>query len=182
MPKPLLVSFLGGTDGPWTVERMTAVTGAALPIIQRLRVVEGDQVVASAGGWCLRGVTSNERYVERPERTLLTERQPPLAREEATCAALIPISKSMAWWELTQDERRTVLEERSSHIAVGLEYLPVVARRLHHGRDLGETFDFLTWFEYPPEASTEFEDLVKRLRSTEEWRYVEHEVDIRLRR
>jgi chlorite dismutase len=100
----------------------------------------------------------------------------------ATCAALIPIRKSDAWWELTQDERRAVFEARSRHIALGLEYLPAVARRLHHSRDLGEPFDFLTWFEYAPEAAADFEELVARLRATEEWTFVQREVDVRLTR
>jgi len=86
------------------------------------------------------------------------------------------------WWELSQDERREIFEERSRHIATGLEYLPAVARRLHHGRDLGEPFDFLTWFEYAPEDAAGFEELVGRLRETDEWRYVAREVDIRLAR
>jgi hypothetical protein len=30
------------------------------------------------------------------------------------------------------------------HDKTGLRYLPEVARRLHHSRDLGEPFDFLT--------------------------------------
>jgi hypothetical protein len=63
---------------------------------------------------------------------------------------------------------------------IGLEYLPAVARRLHHGRDLGEPFDFLTWFEYTPDDAKAFEELVARLRDTEEWSYVEREIDIRL--
>jgi hypothetical protein len=63
-----------------------------------------------------------------------------------------------------------------------MEYLPAVARRLHHSRELGEPFDFLTWFEYAPEYAAAFEDLVRRLRSTAEWRYVEREADIRLSR
>ena len=63
----------------------------------------------------------------------------------------------------------------------GLEYLPAVARRLHHSRDIhGEPFDFITWFEYAPEASEAFEEMVKRLRATPEWGYVSREVDIRL--
>jgi len=61
-----------------------------------------------------------------------------------------------------------------------LRYLPAVARRLHHSRDLGEPFDFLTWFEYAPEHSAAFEELVVRLRASEEWKYVDREVDIRL--
>ena len=101
---------------------------------------------------------------------------------EATLAALIPITKSAAWWSLAQDERREILEDRSRHIAIGLEYLPAVARRLHHGRDLGEDFDFLTWFEFPQSAVADFDELLRRLRATEEWTYVEREVDIRVSR
>jgi hypothetical protein len=55
-----------------------------------------------------------------------------------------------------------------------------VARRLHHGRDLGEPFDFLTRFEYAPDDADRFEELVSRLRATEEWTYVAREIDIRL--
>ena len=65
---------------------------------------------------------------------------------------------------------------------MGLEYLPAVARRLHHSRDLEGPFDFLTWFEYAPRDAEAFEELVGRLRETEEWAYVEREVDIRLAR
>ena len=35
---------------------------------------------------------------------------------------LIPIRKNEAWWALAQDERRAIFEERSHHIAIGLEY------------------------------------------------------------
>ena len=63
-----------------------------------------------------------------------------------------------------------------------MRYLPAVARRLSHSRELGEPFDFLTWFEYAPEHAERFEELVKALRASDEWTYVEREVDIRLRR
>ncbi len=105
-----------------------------------------------------------------------------LNRPEATRAALIPVRKSDEWWTLAQDERREIFEEQSHHIDIGLEYLPAVARRLHHSRELGEAFDFLTWFEYAPEHSDEFEKLVRRLRATPEWRFVDREVDVRLSR
>ena len=101
---------------------------------------------------------------------------------EATCAALIPLTKTAAWWALTQDERREIFEARSSHIATGLRFLPAIARRLHHSRDLGEPFDFLTWFEYAPSDAVAFDELVAALRATEEWDYVEREVDLRLHR
>ncbi len=113
---------------------------------------------------------------------MLAARQQGLSRPQATRAALIPIRKTEAWWALAQDERRAIFEESSRHIGIGLEYLPDVARRLHHSRELGEPFDFLTWFEYAPEHADAFENLVRRLRETEEWRYVDREVDIRLTR
>ncbi len=128
----------------------------------------------------LRGVTSFERYVTRTERSLSEARQESLGRPSATRAALILVRKSAAWWDLTHDERRAILEERSHHIRTGIEYLPAVARRLYHSRDLVEPFDFLTRFEYMLDHAPSFEQLVERLRSTEDWRYVEREVDVRL--
>jgi hypothetical protein len=83
---------------------------------------------------------------------------------------------------LAQDQRRKIFEEQSRHIEIGLEYLPAVARRLYHCRDFGEPFDFLTWFEYAPADAEAFEALVRKLRQSEEWRYVEREVDVRLTR
>ena len=52
----------------------------------------------------------------------------------------------------------------------------------YHSRDLGEPFDFLTWFEFAPQHDAAFDELLGMLRSTEEWRYVEREVEIRLSR
>ena len=60
------------------------------------------------------------------------------------------------------------MEERSRHIATGLNYLPAVARRLHHSRDLGERFDFLTWFEFAPADQAGFGELAAVLRATGE--------------
>ena len=61
-----------------------------------------------------------------------------------------------------------------------MKYLPAIARQLHHCRDLGEPFDFLTWFEYAPQHTEAFEELVNELRATEEWQYVDREIDVRL--
>ncbi len=183
MSAPLLITFAAGTAGDWRIIRIDAVRGAGLAVAERLAVLEGATVCVPVGtAWLLRGVTSNTRYTTRAEDEALTASQPELGRPEATQAALIPIRKTDKWWSLAQDERRTIFEERSQHISTGLKYLPAVARRLHHCRDLGESFDFLTWFEYAPEYTGAFEELVARLRETEEWSYVEHEVDIRLAR
>jgi chlorite dismutase len=182
MAPPIAVSFQAGDIGTWRIERIDPVIGDGLPPAKHLAVFEGTETPHSSARWTLRGFTSNERYVERHERVALTAVQQPLGRPAATCAALIPIRKSDAWWELTQDERREVLEMQSQHIKVGLEYLPAVARRLHHSRDLGEPFDFLTWFEYAPADAGAFDELVLRLRETDEWSFVDREVDIRLAR
>ena len=117
-----------------------------------------------------------------PRRNSWRRCRPRSAGTEATRAALIPIKKSQAWWDLTQEERRKIFEDKSHHIAGSLKYLPAIARQLYHCRDLGEPFDFLTWFEYAPEHAALFEELVAMLRATEEWTYVEREVDVRLAR
>jgi len=171
--------FVGGKIGSWRAVRVDPVVGIPLARISRLEITERE-AQPHAGDWVLKGVMSFERYATRAERSLLEAREGSLGRPSATRAALIPVRKSAAWWDLPQDERRAILEERSHHIRTGLEYLPDVARRLYHSRELGEPFDFLTWFEYGPDHAAAFEELVGRLRSSEEWRYVEREVDVRL--
>jgi chlorite dismutase len=181
LASPIKVSFAAGDAGAWRIERIAPVIGETLAVADRLDV-RSDSVSVSNPVWALGGVTSNGRYTTRAESDALTSAQEGLGRPNATHAALIPIRKTEAWWALAQDERRAIMEERSRHIAIGMEYLPAIARRLHHCRDLGEPFDFLTWFEYAPEHATAFEDMVGRLRETEEWGYVEREVDVRLSR
>lgn len=183
MPLPLLVTFAAGASGAWQVDRIETVVGEGLPAVERLAVLEGAAAVPPTGSnWVLRGVTSNTRYTNRSELDALAARQQGLSRSQATRAALIPIRKTEAWWALAQDERRSILEEQSRHIAIGLEYLPAIARRLHHSRELGEPFDFVTWFEYAPQDGAAFEDLARRLRRSAEWRFVDREIDIRLTR
>jgi Chlorite dismutase len=180
-----LYSFVGGAEGPWRVTLAETITGEPLPPVPRVRVLAGTAAPpAFPDSWVLRGITSNERYVEGAEKARLLAEQPLLGRIEASCAALIPIRKRAEWWALAQDRRREILEERSRHIHIGSTYLPAVARRLHHCRDLGEDepFDFLTWFEFSSAHEADFNRLVKALRATEEWSYVERELDIRLER
>lgn len=181
---PRLFSFVGGTAGGWTVLSATAITGDGLPAVDRIAVVEGAAAAAGSVTWVLRGVTSNARYTTASEKAALAKKQAALGRPTATRAALIPIRKSAKWWGLSQDERLAIFEGQSKHTAVGLKYLPAVARRLHHCRDLGEVepFDFLTFFDFAGEDSAAFDDLLAALRSSEEWKYVEREVDIRLER
>lgn len=174
-----IVHFIGGDRGEWAVRSITPVIGDTLA--DAARVAVSDHPAVRAHSWDLAGSRSNLRYTSGSERSELTARQAGLDRPEARYAALIPISKSQTWWDMAQDERLAIYQ-RSQHTAIGMDYLPAIARRLHHGRDLGEPFDFLTWFEYAPGDEAAFDHLLDRLRATEEWRYVTREVDIRLER
>jgi chlorite dismutase len=177
------VSFVGGARGAWRVERATAVRGAPLATTGTLDRLEGaDFAAVPEAAWVLRGVRSNERYLEQAEKQRLAPLQEGLGRPGSVMAALLPIQKSEAWWALAQDERRAIFESRSRHIAIGARYLPVIARRLYHARDLGEPFDFLTWFEFAENDAAAFDELLAELRASEEWRYVTREIEIRLRR
>jgi hypothetical protein len=172
------VTFAGGDHGEWQIERVVTVRGTSLPSASRLAVLGSHSSVE--GAFVLRGVTSSARYLTSLERPRLDAASPPLGRPEATHAVLVPIRKSSAWWSLAQDERRAIFEERSGHVARSLRYLPRIARRLHHARELGEPFDFLTWFEHAPEHTATFDELLGLLRESEEWSWVEREVEVRL--
>ncbi len=178
-----LYQFAGGDAGAWRVIRADTVAGEPLPEVKCLDVTSGPQTtMGSPPIWSLRGILSNARYVARAERTQLLAIQPELGRPEATYGAFIPMSKSTAWWDLTQDERRAVFEERSRHIGLSLRYLPAVARGVYHCRDLSESepFDFIAWFEFAPAHEPEFNQMLVELRASEEWRYVTREIDVRL--
>ena len=180
-PAVLRTTFVGGQVGQWRIEHIASAVGEPLPIAERLDV-RPTLDLSAAGVWVLRGVTGAERYVFRDEKSALAAASPPLDRPEATQAALIPIRKSASWWGLAQDERRAIFEEKSHHISGSLKYLPRIARRLYHCRELGEPFDFLTWFEFAPEHASAFDELLVALRATQEWSFVEREVEIRLSR
>lgn len=178
-----LFSFMGGDTGPWRVAEMKALVGQPLPTARRLAIAPGSEAQSdSKEAWVLRGITSNERYVDRGERSQIVSKLLGLGRPEATCAALIPIRKNEAWWALTQEERLNIFRAQSHHTQIGLQAFPELARRLHHCRDLSEhePFDFLTWFEYEPAQEAKFNQLLAGLRAIPEWKYVEREVDIRL--
>lgn len=178
-----LFTFVGGASGSWRVASSVTLAGAPPPALQALEVVSGGLRERPPGAtWCLRGIRSNERYVTRTEKESLLAVQAPLGRPQATHAALIPIRKTAAWWALAQDERRRIFEENARHIEIGLRYLPAVARRLYHCRDLGadEPYDFLTWFEFAATDAPAFDTLLAALRASEEWAYVDAEVELRL--
>jgi hypothetical protein len=178
-----LFYFAGGDRGEWSVRQQLTKSGEPLASVGHVSVANALQTPYRAQ-WILHGVTSNERYVERKEKDQLVARQQGLGRTDSTYAALIPIRKNPQWWDTSQDERRSIFEEQSRHIATGMEYLPAIARKLYHCRDLEvrQPFDFLTWFEYAPESESRFDDMLAELRGSIEWRYIDREIDIRLQR
>lgn len=180
MARPLHVAFAAGATGAWRIDSITPVTGEPLAAADRLAVIEGAAAPLPAGAWALSGVVSHLRYTEAREAEALAAVQAPLARPQATRAALIPIRKTEAWWALAQDARRALFA--GAHMEIGMDYLPAVARRLHHSRDAGGPFDFITWFDYAPADADAFEEMVRRYRATREWSYVDREVDVRLSR
>lgn len=181
-----LFLFIGGSEGSWKVTNHFHLKGETVVTPDKIAMLKGTtgSIVPIDAKWVVRGVTSNVRYVEQSEKEQLVSKQEGLGREASNCAAMILIRKNAAWWALTQDERRTIFEAQSQHIAVGMKYLPAIARQLHHCRDLEneEPFDFITWFEFAEADTSAFNDLLIELRSSPEWDYVDREVDIRMQK
>ncbi|MBY0519758.1 MAG: chlorite dismutase family protein [Sphingomonas sp.] len=176
MVAPSPTRFAGADAGQWRVTSICEVRGTSLPAAQFVAIDGADD-----GPCTLSGTASNLSYTTASERQALQAKQEGLGRPLSTRAALIPIRKSAEWWAMAQDERRAVYEQ-GSHLPIGLDYLPGVARKLNHSRDLGEPFDFLTWFEFAPAEEAAFDHMLVRLRRCAEWNYVDREIDIRLTR
>jgi len=175
-----IFDFIGNTTGEWKVTAMETLKGDSLAPISHLTKTSGNLVQSETGIWTLKGIVSNLRYTEKEDKEKLVAIQEDLGRPSSNLAAFIPIRKSEAWWNLAQDERRKIMENKSQHTQTGMKYLPAIARKLFHSRDIGEPFDFLTWFEYAPTDADAFEELLESLRKTEEWTYVDREIDIRM--
>ena len=63
-----------------------------------------------------------------------------------------------------------------------MRYLPAVARRLLHCRDLADEapFDFIGFLDFAPESQAAFDRMLEELRATKEWSFMDREIDIRL--
>ena len=180
---PRAFTFVGGDTGAMSVVSHVTLSGEPIPPVARVEMIAGLAAALPRGAaWAFWGVATNDRYTTRAEKDELVSRQAPIGRPEATSAALILLRKRPEWWTLTQDERRTILEEDSHHIAIGMRYLPAIARRLLHCRDLDETapFDFIGFLDYAPESEAAFDEMLDQLRATREWSFMDREIDIRL--
>ncbi len=133
------------------------------------------------------GMTQNLHYTSDAQRQELDK----LSRQELgpsnhSTAVLIPIRKSEAWWELSQDQRQAYFQKtkkQQGHTAMGLKYVDRVFRKLYHSRYLNAAlgYDFLTYFEFEDVYEKDFTTLLAELRDTEvnpEWVYVSREFEI----
>lgn len=159
------MAFVAGFEGLWLVEGMTAPVGEPLAPAARLSVVEGPAAEIAEGRWVLRGVVSGQGEDARAD-------QLPLGRPDARCAALLAVRMSPAWWERAAEDRRA--------LSANIQHGPAISRRIHRARDRDEPFDVLTWFEFAPDLQSELNEVVARLRESEEWSYVERDVELRL--
>lgn len=175
-----IISFVGSNEGLWKVSKIETREGEALPTVKTIDIHKKNIETDLNEGWVLKAFISNLRYTNREEKTELDKNSKPLGQPEYDRAAFIPLKKSDEWWSLTQDERRKIFEEDSKHIQVSSKYLAYVSRQLHHSRDLGQPFDFLTWFEYSSAHEEQFEELCYTLRKAEEWKYVIRDIDFRM--
>ena len=159
------MAFVAGFEGLWLIEGMTAPVGEPLPPAARLAVVDGAAVEIAEGRWVLRGVVAGQGEDARAD-------QLPLGRSDARCAALLAVRMSPAWWERAEEDRRA--------LSANIEHGPAISRRIHRARDRDEPFDVLTWFEFAPDLQSALNDVVARLRDSEEWSYVERDVELRM--
>lgn len=166
MPASASFSFIGGDRGSWEVVSVERVVGEILEPTPYFEVRNEYLMRLPVDfRWMLRGVASGNGYA---------------CGTGATCAAFIPVKKNREWWEMPHEERLCISGARHGATHDRSADFPRIAKQFHHSRDLGEPFDFLTWFEYAPSDSGALEDFLSLLRSTEEWKYVEREVDVRL--
>jgi chlorite dismutase len=91
------------------------------------------------------GVTKGLNYITKDQSGDLNAAlfQTPYSKGPPKYSVVVPIKKSAAWWNLSQEKRRALLEE---HTRVTLEYLPSVKRKLYHSTGLCDA-DFITYFE-----------------------------------
>ncbi len=170
-------NYVGGTSGAWEVSELTTYRGPPLVPVSHLEIINGPmERTPSSATWVFSGFVQNTRYVSREELLPPSSRRAFTAPPPRTCAALIPLRRSKEWWQLGDAVRREIQQSQQS----SLRYLSAMVRRWRHRLDLSDQFDCVTWFEYEPQDSSAFEDLLADWRASEEWKYIDRECDIRL--
>ena len=137
------------------------------------------------------GITENLHYTSETQRQELNARSHAgFKPSNETTAVLIPIGKSLKWWQLAQDQREAYFQtsgKHKGHTAIGLSYVDRVFRKLYHSRYIGTPvpYDFLTYFEFNDRHSDDFKKLLNELRDTArnpEWSHIELEYEIWMRK
>lgn len=166
------------------------VPGWALARIENdgpIQLAEESQPASEVPIITFRGVTQHLHYTTVTQRQVLDMRsRAELEPSNETTAVLIPIRKSLKWWQLAQDERQVYFQtsdEHEDHIAIGLRYADRVFRKLYHCRYTSPpaVYDFLTYFEFHSSHKDDFRMLLNELRNTvrnPEWAYIELEFEI----
>jgi len=174
--------FSANHTGTYAIASQSTVQGEALALANYItvgNVPPESQAILSDCVWKIDGVKSHVRYTTKKEKADL-ELSPEKVFTTSYISCMIPIKKSREWWCLAQDERREIMEEQSKHFSIGKKYLNEIDRILYHSKDLHQEFDFVTWFNFLPHHENAFNDLVRTLRESLEWKYVVREVDIRM--
>ena len=176
-----LIHYVGGTSGSWCVESTETFSGPELKPVTHLEIIGGRIGRAPQGtAWILPAIVSSTRYITREEPRSMAAMKSRFPQDGTPSAALVLIRKSAEWWDLAGEERRDIIEARSRQVDARLRTLPAIARRFTLHRDGSDAFDFLTWFEFDAQDSAVIDDLASAIRATDEWNYVEREIEIRL--
>src|SRR5438093_11915783 len=141
--EPLLVTFAGGSSGLWRVERIEAVRGAAA-FPSRTACCDRRARRKDPGGLRLDPARGNKQRTLRRRRRARRAGRPPAVPRAAGGDVARPLREDLLSLLLRQVPPAFRIrdgDERSARTRIGLEYLPAVARRLHHGRDLAEEFE-----------------------------------------
>ena len=118
-----------------------------------------------AGIRVMHGLTKKPNYVPGFSDQLRTDLKVPSETGEKPYAIVIPIKKSVEWWELDQEKRTALMQE---HTAVALPFLTTVKRKLYHSGGLDDV-DFITYFE--TSSLEDFHGLVLALQNVKEFGY-----------
>lgn len=176
-PAETCYNYVGGTSGNWEITDLNTYRGQALTPVTHIDIINGRMERTPAGAaWVFSGYVQNTRYVTREELLPPGSRRSFNSRPPRTCAALIALRRSEEWWQLGDAARREIQQTQLA----GLRYLTAMVRRWRHRLDMSDQFDCVTWFEYEPQDSSAFEDLLADWRASEEWKYINRECDIRL--
>lgn len=113
-------------------------------------------------GYTISGMTKGLNYAPDFPELLEKLKGAKYEGDPSTYAIMIPIRKNAEWWNLSKEDRVSLMKE---HTIPTVAYLKTVKRKLYHSTGLSDV-DFLTIFE--TNNLGEFNDLVIALRMVRE--------------